>query len=81
MTVSVYRSIPSKSHEKFTKTFSKKLEKHMWMNSIQFSFTKMNLILGIFQGLYLKVLEDFFHRTLRCAFVVIVNRLCTVFLR
>ena len=42
---------------------------------------KMNFFVGIFQGLCLKVLEDFFHKTPRCIFVVIVNRLYTVILR
>ena len=30
---------------------------------------KMNFSLGIFQGFYLKVSEDFFHRNLLCLFV------------
>ena len=45
------------------------------------TFLKMNFFLDIFQRLCLKVSEDFFHRTPPCIFVVIVNKLCTVFLR
>ena len=41
---------------------------------------KMNFFLDIFQGLCLKDSEDFY-RTSPCTFVVIVNKLCTVFLR
>ena len=42
---------------------------------------KKKFFLGIFQGFCLKVSEDFFNRTPPSIFVVIVNRLCTVFLR
>ena len=42
---------------------------------------KKKFFLGIFQGFCLKVSEDFFNRTPTSIFVVIVNRLCTVFLR
>ena len=42
---------------------------------------KVNFFLDIFQGFYLKVSMDFFYRTPPCIFVVIVNRLCTVFLK
>ena len=42
---------------------------------------KMNFFLRIFQGFCFKVSEDFFRRTPPCIFVVIVNRLRTVFQR
>ena len=41
---------------------------------------KMNSNWDIFQGLCLKVSEGFFYITPPRIFVVIVNRLCTVFL-
>ena len=41
---------------------------------------KMNFFLDIFQGFCLKDSEDFY-RISPCTFVVIVNKLCTVFLR
>ena len=68
---------------KVTSTFRKNLEKFVWMNSFLEPATllKMNFFLGAFQGFYLKVSEDFFHRTPSWIFVVIVNRLYTVFLR
>ena len=42
---------------------------------------KMSFFLGIFQGFYLNVSEDFFYRTAPCILVVIAYRLCMVFLR
>ena len=42
---------------------------------------KMGFYWGVFQGFCLKVLEDFFHRTPPSIFIVIVIRLCTVFVR
>ena len=53
------------------------------MNSFSESATllKNNFFLGIFRGFSLIVSEDFFDRTHPSIFAVIVNRLCTVFLR
>ena len=71
ITVLVYISSPSKSHGQVTQTFSKNLEKYVWMNSTC-NFTKNDLkrltllkklLLGIFQGFCLKVSEDLFCRT------------------
>ena len=71
ITVLVYRNSPSKSHEQVTQTFSKNLEKYVWMNSYLESATLLNLkrltllkklLLGIFQGFCLKVSEDLFCR-------------------
>ena len=42
---------------------------------------KMNFFLGISQGFSLKVSVDFFNRITSGIFVVIVNRLYTIFLR
>ena len=68
---------------KFTQTYSKIVEKYLWINSFleRATLLKMNLLLGIFEGFYLKVPEDFFDTTPTSIFAVIVNRLCTVFLR
>ena len=42
---------------------------------------KMNFYGGIFQAFCLKVSENLFYRTSPSIFVVIVNSLCTAFLR
>ena len=42
---------------------------------------KINFFLDVFQGFCLKVSGDFFQRTSPSIFVVIVNGLCTVFLK
>ena len=47
----------------------------------QFIFRTYTFFFGIFQGFCLKVSEDFFYRTSPCIFVVIVNRLCIIFLK
>ena len=41
---------------------------------------EMNFYWAVFQGFCLKVSEDFFYRTPPRIFVVIKNKLCTVFL-
>ena len=76
-------STPPKSHEQGYLNFQQK----PWKKRVNDSFLVpatlqiMNFFLGIFQGFCLKASEDFFHGTHPCIFVVIVNRLCTVFLR
>ena len=79
----MYGNSPPKSHEKgyLNQTISKNIEKYVLMNSFlePVALLKMNFYQGIFQGFCLKVLEDFFYRTPLRIFVIIVNRLCTVF--
>ena len=63
--------------------FSKNLQKYVQTNSFlePVALLKMNYYWGIFQEFCLKVSEDLFYRTPPRIFVLIVNRLCTVFLR
>ena len=84
-TVLVYRNSPSKSYKQDYSNFSPKPWKIL-VN--EFIFRTCNLTeneifskVFIFQGFRLKVSEDFFYITSPFIFVVIVNRLCTVFFK
>ena len=66
---------------KVIQIFSKILEKYLLMDSFLEPATliKNELFLRYFSKILLNVLNDFFHRTPPSIFVVIVNRLQTVF--
>ena len=83
ITVLVYRNSSPKSHEKGYKNLEKPWTIHLnkFKNLEKPWKIRVNefILINIFYGFCLKVLEDLFYRTLYC--IIVVNRFCTIFIR